>query len=308
MANIEKAQRATGERQATGPRAEFWKLRGLRGNKKNEKNMRRSREDLLQLTIQGKFPAYERVLLREGWHLFIFFNHTLTEILCFMHKGPGLTTFTGFSPANFKRPIVILGPLNDIAMEKLAREMPDDYEVAGWFVLGCFDTPFLFLSIISLLFHLFSSSSILFKIFWVCCYISTEMVPRSGSADGGSTVIKLDTVRRIAEKVSSNIKVMFTVLFSVSVWYFLFDYYYFFPLSSQDKHPLLDITPTAVERLNYIQYHPMVLFLDPHNRKDVKTMRQRYSPKSSKSSRRLYSQAIKMRKHCSHLFSGNFNT
>lgn len=148
-----------------------------------------------------------------------------------MHKGPGLTTFTGFSPANFKRPIVILGPLNDIAMEKLAREMPDDYEVAGWFVLGCFDTPFLFLSIISLLFHLFSSSSILFKIFWVCCYISTEMVPRSGSADGGSTVIKLDTVRRIAEKVSSNIKVMFTVLFSVSVWYFLFDFFFFFFLS-----------------------------------------------------------------------------
>lgn len=39
------------------------------------------------------------------------------------------------SPANFKRPIVILGPLNDIAMEKLAREMPDEYEVAGWFLL-----------------------------------------------------------------------------------------------------------------------------------------------------------------------------
>lgn len=39
------------------------------------------------------------------------------------------------SSANFKRPIVILGPLNDIAMEKLAREMPDDYEVAGWFPL-----------------------------------------------------------------------------------------------------------------------------------------------------------------------------
>lgn len=33
--------------------------------------------------------------------------------------------------ANFKRPIVIMGPLNDIAMEKLAREMPDEYEVAG---------------------------------------------------------------------------------------------------------------------------------------------------------------------------------
>uniref|UniRef100_A0A1A8UG19 Tight junction protein 3 n=1 Tax=Nothobranchius furzeri TaxID=105023 RepID=A0A1A8UG19_NOTFU len=127
---------------------------------------------------------------------------------------------------NFKRPIVILGPLNDIAMEKLAREMPDEYEVA-------------------------------------------EMVPRGGG-DSSSTVIKLDTVRKIAEK---------------------------------DKHPLLDITPTAVERLNYIQYHPMVLFLDPHSRKDVKAMRQRYNPSSNKSSRRLYSQAMKMKKHCSHLFS-----
>ncbi|XP_008405474.1 tight junction protein ZO-3 isoform X2 [Poecilia reticulata] len=199
LATIERTQRSTGERQATGPRAEFWKLRGLRGNKKNEKNNnRRTREDLLQLTIQGKFPAYERVLLRE---------------------------------ANFKRPIVILGPLNDIAMEKLAHEMPDNYEVA-------------------------------------------EMVPRGGGGDNSSTVIKLDTVRRIAEK---------------------------------DKHPLLDITPTAVERLNYIQYHPMVLFLDPHSRKDVKAMRHKYKPDSSKSSRRLYSQAVKMRKHASHLFAARID-
>ncbi|XP_054908318.1 tight junction protein ZO-3 isoform X1 [Poeciliopsis prolifica] len=196
LATIERTQRSTGERQGTGPRAEFWKLRGLRGNKKNEKNNRRTREDLLQLTIQGKFPAYERVLLRE---------------------------------ANFKRPIVILGPLNDIAMEKLVHEMPDEYEVA-------------------------------------------EMVPRSG--DTSSTVIKLDTVRRIAEK---------------------------------DKHPLLDITPTAVERLNYIQYHPMVLFLDPHSRKDVKAMRHKYNPDSNKSSRRLYSQAVKMRKHANHLFAARID-
>uniref|UniRef100_A0A6Q2WWK5 Tight junction protein 3 n=1 Tax=Esox lucius TaxID=8010 RepID=A0A6Q2WWK5_ESOLU len=196
LASIEQAQRASGgggDRQVSGPRAEFWKLRGLRGAKKN---VRRTRDDLLQLTIQGKFPAYERVLLRE---------------------------------ANFKRPIVILGPLNDVAMEKLVKEMPDEYEVA-------------------------------------------EMVPRSSSGtDSASTVIKLDTVRSIAEK---------------------------------NKHPLLDITPTAVERLNYIQYHPMVLFLDPHSRKDVKAMRQKLCPNSNKSSRRLYAQALKMRKHCSHLFAG----
>lgn len=29
---------------------------------------------------------------------------------------------------------MILGPLNDIAMEKLTREMPDEYEVAGGFL------------------------------------------------------------------------------------------------------------------------------------------------------------------------------
>lgn len=33
----------------------------------------------------------------------------------------------------------------------------------------------------------------------------TEMVPRSGASENGSTVIKLDTVRRIAEKVNINI-------------------------------------------------------------------------------------------------------
>ncbi|KAM6962441.1 tight junction protein ZO-3 [Aplochiton taeniatus] len=194
MASIEQAQRGSGgEKQVSGPRAEFWKLRGLRGNKKN---VRRSRDDLLQLTIQGKFPAYEKVLLRE---------------------------------ANFKRPIVILGPLNDVAMEKLAKEMPNEYEVA-------------------------------------------EMVPRGGETS--STVIKLDTVRSIAEK---------------------------------NKHPLLDITPTAVERLNYIQYHPMVVFLDPNSRKDVKAMRQRLCPDSNKSSRRLYAQALKIRKHCSHLFAARID-
>ncbi|XP_029002132.1 tight junction protein ZO-3 [Betta splendens] len=198
LASIEQTQRSSVEKQVSGPRAEFWKLRGLRGNKKSEKALRRSRDDLLQLTIQGKYPAYERVLLRE---------------------------------ANFKRPIVILGPLNDIAMEKLATEMPDQYEVA-------------------------------------------EMVPRSGGGESTSTVIKLDTVRKIAEK---------------------------------DKHPLLDITPTAVERLNYIQYHPMVLFLDPHSRKDVKAMRQKYSPKSNKSSRRLYSQAVKMKKQYNQLFSASID-
>ncbi|MBN3309729.1 HMHA1 protein, partial [Amia calva] len=190
IASLEQAQRSSGgSSQVSGPRAEFWKLRGLRGAKKN---LRRSRDDLLQLTIQGKYPAYEKILLRE---------------------------------ATFKRPIVILGPLNDVAMEKLARIKPDEFQMA-------------------------------------------EMVPRSGT-EGSSSVIKLESVKRISE---------------------------------QNKHPLLDITPTAVERLNYIQYHPLVLFLDPHSRKDVKAMRKRLCPDSNKSSRRLYAQALKIKKYCAHLF------
>lgn len=127
LATIEKTQRFSGERQVSGPRAEFWKLRGLRGNKKNEKNVRRTREDLLQLTIQGKFPAYERVLLREG----LFTSYLLT-VAQLRPTGVSLLHISVcFQTANFKRPIVIMGPLNDIAMEKLAREMPDQYEVAG---------------------------------------------------------------------------------------------------------------------------------------------------------------------------------
>ncbi|KAM9460816.1 tight junction protein ZO-3 isoform 2-T2 [Clarias gariepinus] len=194
LAIAEQTQRIQmAERQASAPRAEFWKLRGLRGAKKP---VRRTRDDLLQLTIQGKFPAYERVVLKE---------------------------------ANFKRPIVIMGPLNDIANEKLAKDMPNDYEVA-------------------------------------------EMVSRGG--EDAPSVIKLDTVKRIAE---------------------------------QDKHPLLDITPTAVERLSYIQYHPIVLFLEPHSRKDVKIMRQRYDPNSKKSSRKLYSQALKLKKQYSHIFAAHID-
>nr|AAH45978.1 Tight junction protein 3 [Danio rerio] len=67
------------------------------------------------------------------------------------------------------------------------------------------------------------------------------------------------------------------------------------------------IKTTAIERLNYIQYHPMVLFLDPHSRKDVKSMRQKYMPGSSKSSRRLYAQALKLRKNYSTLFSARID-
>uniref|UniRef100_A0A452S731 Tight junction protein 3 n=1 Tax=Ursus americanus TaxID=9643 RepID=A0A452S731_URSAM len=193
LASLEEAQRAVGAGSGasvgSSARAEFWRLRGLRRGAK--KTTHRSREDLSALTRQGHYPPYERVVLRE---------------------------------ASFKRPVVILGPVADIAMQKLTAEMPDQFEIA-------------------------------------------DSVLRT---DSPSKVIKLDTVRVIAEK---------------------------------NKHALLDVTPSAVERLNYVQYYPIVVFCAPESRPALKALRQWLAPASRRSSRRLYAQAQKLRKHSEHLFT-----
>ncbi|KAK2087040.1 Tight junction protein ZO-3 [Saguinus oedipus] len=193
LASLEAAQRAVGagpgSSAGSNARAEFWRLRGLRRGAK--KTTQRSREDLSALTRQGHYPPYERVVLRE---------------------------------ASFKRPVVILGPVADIAMQKLTAEMPEQFEIA-------------------------------------------ETVSRT---DSPSKIIKLDTVRVIAEK---------------------------------DKHALLDVTPSAIERLNYVQYYPIVVFFAPESRPALKALRQWLAPASRRSSRRLYAQAQKLRKHSGHLFT-----
>ncbi|XP_053317868.1 tight junction protein ZO-3 isoform X2 [Spea bombifrons] len=176
----------------SGPRTEFWKLRGLRGAKKL---LMKSREDLAAITTKAKYPPYEKVVLKE---------------------------------ASFKRPVVILGPITDIAHQKLCTELPQEFEAA-------------------------------------------DTVPRE---DGRSKVIKLQLVREIAEK---------------------------------NKHALLDITPTAVEHLNYVQFYPIVVFCNPENRQGIKAMRKWLFPESKKSSRRLYAQAVKLRKNSSHLFTATIN-
>ncbi|XP_029819754.1 tight junction protein ZO-3 [Manacus vitellinus] len=94
IASLESVLKTTSGANPSGARAEFWKLRGLRGAKKM---LRKSREDLSALTKQGRYPPYERVVLKE---------------------------------ASFKRPVVILGPIADIAMQKLSRELPELFEIA----------------------------------------------------------------------------------------------------------------------------------------------------------------------------------
>ena len=71
----------------------------------------------------------------------------------------------------------------------------------------------------------------------------------------------------------------------------------------QDKHAVLDITPNAVDRLNYAQWYPIVVFLNPDSKQGVKAMRNRLVPGSNRSARKLYEQAVKLRKTCGHLFT-----
>lgn len=181
---------------AGGDRADFWRFRGLRSSKRN---LRKSREDLSAQPVQTKFPAYERVVLRE---------------------------------AGFLRPVTIFGPIADVAREKLAREEPDIYQIA-------------------------------------------KSEPRDAGTDHRSSgIIRLHTIKQIID---------------------------------QDKHALLDVTPNAVDRLNYAQWYPIVVFLNPDSKQGVKMMRMRLCPESRKSARKLYERSHKLRKNNHHLFTTTIN-
>ena len=64
---------------AGGDRADFWRFRGLRSSKRN---LRKSREDLSAQPVQTKFPAYERVVLREGEERGGLRTPLVMEVLC----------------------------------------------------------------------------------------------------------------------------------------------------------------------------------------------------------------------------------
>ncbi|XP_069619766.1 tight junction protein ZO-2 isoform X3 [Ranitomeya imitator] len=193
LASVQNAQR-TG---AAGDRADFWKNRAQRAGAK--KNAKKGRDDLSSVTwTSTRFPSYEKVMLRE---------------------------------AGFKRPVVVFGPIADVAMEKLAADMPDLFHIA-----------------------------------------KTE--PKDAGSEKSNGIVRLNTVRQIIE---------------------------------QDKHALMDVTPKAVDLLNYTQWFPIVVLFNPDSKQGVKTMRQRLCPTSNKSSRKLYDQANKLKKTCGHLITATIN-
>nr|XP_026690396.1 tight junction protein ZO-2 isoform X2 [Ciona intestinalis] len=144
------------------------------------------------------FPAYERVVLRE---------------------------------AGFKRPVVIFGPLADIARERLAADYAAHYEVAR------------------------NEGTV------------------SGQKSNRKGVIRLNTIKDIIEK---------------------------------DKHAVLDITPTAVQKLNYAQLYPIVVFLEPQSKATVKELRAKLActeQEKKKKPGKLYDRATKMQRGYSHVFT-----
>ncbi|XP_066506710.1 tight junction protein ZO-2a isoform X3 [Hoplias malabaricus] len=101
-------------------------------------------------------------------------------------------------------------------------------------------------------------------------FVIAKTEPKDAGTEKSSGVVRLNTIRQIIE---------------------------------QDRHALLDVTPKAVDTLNYTQWYPIVVFLNPDSKQGVKTMRNRLVPGSSRSNRKLYEQAVKLRKTCSHLFT-----
>jgi len=101
-------------------------------------------------------------------------------------------------------------------------------------------------------------------------------VPESYSGEGAAGVIKLAAIKAIIDA---------------------------------GKHCLLDVTPNAVEHLNYAQYFPVCVFLEADSVAQVKEARGKYARGAKpKSAKRLYENAARLDKFYSHLFTARLST
>ncbi|XP_043213913.1 tight junction protein ZO-1-like isoform X2 [Amphibalanus amphitrite] len=76
-------------------------------------------------------------------------------------------------------------------------------------------------------------------------------------------------------------------------------------LVERGRHALLDVTPTAVDRLNLAQLYPVCIFLRAESKHIIKEVRAaRQSDRSqSKSNKKLYEQCVKLEKLWPHVFT-----
>lgn len=147
-------------------------------------------DDVVFSDSVSKFPAYERVVLR--------------------HPG-------------FIRPVVLFGPVADVARERLIKDFPDKFTA-----------------------------------------------PLQDADKSKCGIVRLSNIRDIMDR---------------------------------GKHALLDITPNAVDRLNYAQFYPIVIFLKADSKHTIKQLRQGVPKSAHKSSKKLFEQNQKLDRMWSHVFS-----
>uniref|UniRef100_A0A182QQJ5 Tight junction protein ZO-1 n=1 Tax=Anopheles farauti TaxID=69004 RepID=A0A182QQJ5_9DIPT len=184
------------ELNASESRVSFFRRR--RSTHRRSKSLSRENwDDVVFSDAISKFPAYERVVLR--------------------HPG-------------FVRPVVIFGPVADIARDRLMKDFADKYTAP------------------------------------------LQDDDKGSSKCGG--IVRLSNIRDIMDR---------------------------------GKHALLDVTPNAVDRLNYAQFYPIVIFLKADTKHTIKQMRQGLPKSAHKSSKKLFEQCQKLERVWSHVFSTTIN-
>ncbi|KZC11268.1 Tight junction protein ZO-1, partial [Dufourea novaeangliae] len=185
------------EMSASESRGSFFRRR--RSSHRRSKSLGRDHwDDVVFSDSVSKFPAYERVILR--------------------HPG-------------FVRPVVLFGPVADLAREKLLKDFPDK-----------FTSP----------------------------QMENQLDDSVGKNTKSSGIIRLSAIREVMDR---------------------------------GKHALLDITPNAVDRLNYAQFYPIVIFLKAETKQIIKEMRAGIPKSAHKSSKKLLEQCQKLDKIWGHVFS-----
>lgn len=184
------------EMNASESRTSFFRRRRSSNHRRSKSLSRENWDDVVFSDAISKFPAYERVVLR--------------------HPG-------------FVRPVVLFGPVSDLARERLIKEFPDKF---------------------------------------------TAPLQADDKSGGGSSaksaIIRLSNIRDIMDR---------------------------------GKHALLDITPNAVDRLNYAQFYPIVIFLKADSKHTIKQLRHGIPKSAHKSSKKLLEQCQKLDRIWSHVFS-----
>ncbi|XP_049304721.1 uncharacterized protein LOC105232047 isoform X2 [Bactrocera dorsalis] len=172
-------------------RGNFFRRR--RSTQRRSKSLSRENwDDVVFADSISKFPAYERVVLR--------------------HPG-------------FVRPLVLFGPISDLAREKLAKDFRDKFSVP---------------------------------------------LQDDDKSNSKCRIVRLSNIRDIMDR---------------------------------GKHALLDITPNAVDRLNYAQFYPIVIFLKTDSKHVIKQLRHGLPKSAHKSSKKLLEQCQKLERIWSHIFS-----